>query len=99
MKGKQHITWEDLNSDAIKETVAGWMRDLLRRCFLTFFPVICLVGGSFITLVGWFLQDMRTDVKTILEKQVDMSMLQSRHAVQIDELGKEVVRIKEKIFK
>ena len=86
------ITWGDLKEETLKALFGKWVRQIIRRCFLTFMPVILLIGGGFISVTAWYLTDMRKEIKNV-------SLSQVRQETQITAIHATVIRLQDKVFK
>lgn len=80
---KDSITWGDLKEDALQTIFNKWVRKVIRRCFFTFFPVFVIIAGAFISVLIFYFEDIRFNIKHISVSVNNISNLQSGMKEQI----------------
>lgn len=78
------ITWGDLKDHNLQAIFATWVRQIIRKCFLTFLPALVIIGGSFSSIAVWYFEDIRQNIANVHISQTDIIKAQ---AVQHNEMG------------
>jgi len=99
MKGNHPITIDDLKSELFQSMFADWVRGTIRKCFLTFLPVIVTIGGAFISFTVWYLQDIRSMVKDTSASVNYMNIRMSTSEERIKTLEEQNLQMIRKIYK
>lgn len=65
MSGSKKILKADLNEPQVVAWIEHIARGVIRRCFLTFLPVLLLIGAGIISTTVYYLEDIKkTGIET-----------------------------------
>jgi uncharacterized protein YfkK (UPF0435 family) len=87
---QKNITWDDLENGNLKLIFGDWVRGVIRKCFLTFLPVLVTIGGAFLTIATWYLEDIRENLNLLNNATIEIKKAQH-------EQNNDIMIIKEKL--